>query len=91
MMPFDSEEEAVAIANDTPYGLAAYLQTADPERARRVSRRLRAGMVHINGTAQDWASPFGGYKQSGNGREGGRFGLEDFLEIKAVSGWSDAA
>ena len=91
MMPFDSEEEAVSIANDTPYGLAAYLQTTDPERARRVSRQLRAGMVHINGTSQDWASPFGGYKQSGNGREGGRFGLEDFLEIKAVSGWSDAA
>lgn len=84
LIPFDDEDQAIAIANDTPYGLAAYLQTGDPERAKRVSRRLRAGMVHINGAARPADAPFGGYKQSGNGREGGRWGLEDFLETKSV-------
>ncbi|MBN9671302.1 aldehyde dehydrogenase family protein [Roseibium aggregatum] len=86
MIPFDTEEDAIAIANDTPYGLAAYLQTGDPERARRVARKLRAGSVYINGGSPDWDVPFGGYKQSGNGREYGEFGLEDFLEVKAISG-----
>lgn len=86
MIPFDTEEEAIAIANDTPYGLAAYLQTQDPERAKRVSRKLRAGMVQINGTSRAPGSPFGGYKQSGNGREGGKWGLEDFLEVKLICG-----
>ncbi len=86
MIPFDSEEEAVAIANDTPYGLAAYVQTGDPERAKRVSRKLRAGMVQINGAPRAPGSPFGGYKQSGNGREGGRWGLEDFMEVKLICG-----
>ncbi|MCX8280767.1 aldehyde dehydrogenase family protein [Phyllobacterium sp. 0TCS1.6C] len=84
LIPFDSEEEAVEIANDTPYGLAAYVQTGDPERAERVASRLKAGMVHINGGPHRYGSPFGGYKQSGNGREGGVFGLEDFLEIKTI-------
>ena len=84
MIPFDSEEEAIQIANDTPYGLATYLQTGDQDRARRVSSRLRAGMVHINGGGHSYGSPFGGYKQSGNGREGGMHGLEDFQEFKTL-------
>jgi aldehyde dehydrogenase (NAD+) len=88
MIPFDSEEEAIEIANDTPYGLASYVQSGDLERARKVARRLRAGMVHLNGAAQASGSPFGGYKQSGNGREGGEHGLLEFLELKAVSGWA---
>lgn len=87
MMPFDSEEEAVAIANDTDYGLTNYIQTSNPERARRVARQLRSGMVDINGQSRSNASPFGGMKQSGNGREGGVWGLEEFLEVKAVGGW----
>ncbi|GAA0773190.1 aldehyde dehydrogenase family protein [Roseibium denhamense] len=86
MIPFESEEDAISIANDTPYGLAAYVQTGDPERAKRVSRKLRAGSVYINGASPDWDVPFGGYKQSGNGREYGQFGLEDFLELKAITG-----
>ncbi|BAI76215.1 aldehyde dehydrogenase (NAD+) (plasmid) [Azospirillum sp. B510] len=84
IIPFDGEEEAIEIANDTEYGLAAYIQTGDPARAERVASRLRAGMVHINGAPHRYGSPFGGYKQSGNGREGGRFGLEDFLEVKTL-------
>ena len=86
IIPFDDEEEAVAIANDTPYGLAAYAQTGSTERALRLSRSLRAGAVHINGGAYEYGSPFGGYKASGNGREGGEMGLEDFLETKMVHG-----
>lgn len=86
MIPFDTEEDAISIANDTPYGLAAYVQTGDAERAKRVSRKLRAGMIQINGTSRAPGTPFGGYKQSGNGREGGRWGLEDFLEVKLISG-----
>jgi aldehyde dehydrogenase (NAD+) len=84
IIPFDTEEEAIAIANDTAYGLAAYVQTGNPDRAERVAARLRAGMVHINGGPHRYGSPFGGFKQSGNGREGGIFGLEDFLEVKTV-------
>jgi len=86
IQPFDDEEEAVRLANDTPYGLAAYVQTKDSERARRVTKNLRAGGVHINGVNSSSGTPFGGYKQSGNGREGGHWGLEDFLEVKSVSG-----
>lgn len=86
IIPFDTEEDAIAIANDSPYGLAAYLQTGDPSRARRVARQLRAGAVHINGGAYEYGSPFGGYKQSGNGREGGSMGLEDYLETKILHG-----
>ena len=70
MIPFDTEEEAITLANDTPYGLAAYVQTGDEARAERVTRRLRAGMVQINGASRAAGSPFGGYKQSGVGREG---------------------
>ncbi|MEP1327666.1 aldehyde dehydrogenase family protein [Pseudophaeobacter sp.] len=84
VIPFDSEEDAIEIANDTPYGLAAYLQTGNPERAERVAARLRAGAVHINGGGFNYGSPFGGYKQSGNGREGGHMGLEDYLEVKTL-------
>ena len=91
MMPFDTEEEAIAIANDTDYGLTNYVQTTDPAKANRVARRLRSGMVDMNGQARSSGSPFGGYKQSGNGREGGVWGLEEFLEIKAVGGWEAEA
>jgi aldehyde dehydrogenase (NAD+) len=86
IIPFETEDEAIAIANDSPYGLAAYLQTGDPIRARRVARQLRAGAVHINGGVYEYGSPFGGYKQSGNGREGGMMGLEDYLETKILHG-----
>ena len=86
MMPFDSEDEAIELANDTPYGLAAYIQTDDPQRARRVARQLRAGMIQVNGAHRASGAPFGGYKQSGVGREGGVWGIEEFLEIKTVSG-----
>ena len=86
IIPFDSEEEAIEMANDTPYGLAAYIQTGDPARAERVAARLRAGAVHINGGGFNYGSPFGGYKQSGNGREGGLFGLEDYQEVKTLHG-----
>jgi aldehyde dehydrogenase (NAD+) len=88
IMSFETEEEAIAIANDTPYGLTNYVQTEDDERRRRVARRLRSGMVETNGQGFAKGSPFGGYKQSGNGREGGTYGLEEFLEVKAVSGWA---
>lgn len=91
MMPFDTEEEAIQIANDTPYGLTNYVQTNDGEKANRVARRLRSGMVDLNGQSRSAASPFGGYKQSGNGREGGPWGMEEFLEIKAIGGWSTKA
>ncbi|ASJ71568.1 3-succinoylsemialdehyde-pyridine dehydrogenase [Granulosicoccus antarcticus IMCC3135] len=88
MMPFDTEEEAIAIANDTDYGLTNYVQTGDAARANRLARRLRSGMVDMNGQARSSGAPFGGFKHSGNGREGGVWGLEEFLEVKAVGGWS---
>ena len=88
MIPFDTEEEAIAVANDTPYGLANYIQTGDGARANRVARALRSGMVEINGKPRGPGSPFGGMKQSGNGREGGAWGLSEFMEIKAVGGWA---
>lgn len=84
---FDSEGEAIELANDTEYGLANYIQTTDKDRANRVSRQLRSGMVEVNCKPFGAGFPFGGYKKSGNGREGGRFGLEEFLEIKVVSDW----
>ncbi len=88
IIPFDTEEQAIEIANDTPFGLTDYVQTQDSAKAARVARRLRAGMVEMNGQGRAAGAPFGGYKQSGNGREGGVWGLEDFLEVKAVSGWA---
>jgi len=87
MTPFDSEEEVIALANDTPYGLTNYVQTADKSRARRLARGLRSGMVEMNGKFGAPGTPFGGMKQSGTGREGGVWGLEEFLEVKAVSDW----
>ena len=90
MIPFKDEAEAVRIANDTPYGLAGYVQSGDMTRARRVARQIRAGSVYVNGAGQDYCSPFGGYKQSGNGREWGEFGLHDYLEIKVINGFEPA-
>ncbi|MEQ9261178.1 MAG: aldehyde dehydrogenase family protein [Roseovarius sp.] len=90
IMAFDTEEEGIAIANDTVYGLTNYVQTQDGARANRLARALRSGMVEMNGQGRGMGSPFGGMKQSGNGREGGKWGIEDFTEVKAVSGWSNA-
>lgn len=85
MIPFDTEDEAIALANASDFGLAAYLHTCDSDRARRVARRIRAGNIHVNGLALGKGSPFGGYKKSGNGRVGGQWSLENYLEIKAVT------
>ena len=85
VIPFDTEDEAVAIANDSPYGLAAFVQTGDEERAARVARRLRAGNVSVNGAAYDYDVPFGGMKRSGNSRENGFMGLEEYLDTKAIT------
>ncbi len=84
IIPFKDEAEAIKIANDTPYGLAAYIQTGDSVKAERVAMQLRAGAIHINGGEFNYGSPFGGYKQSGNGREGGSMGLEDYFEAKTL-------
>ncbi len=90
LTPFRDEEHAVELANATDYGLSGYVQSADVERARRVAGRMRTGMVHLNGAPTDASAPFGGYRQSGNGREWGRFGLEDYLEVKAIMGYGGA-
>ena len=87
IIPFTSEEEAVKISNDTSYGLTNYIQTTDKDKAHRVARQLRSGMIEINGQSFADGAPFGGYKQSGSGREGGTWGLEEYLEIKSISGW----
>lgn len=87
IIPFDSEEEAIQIANDSLYGLTHYVQTQDKQKAHRMAKALRAGMVEINGNSRGAGAPFGGYKQSGNGREAGIWGIDDFLEVKSVSGW----
>ncbi len=84
ILPFEDEDDAIAKANDTPYGLAAFIQTGDRERAERVARRLRAGAVHVNGKGMDYGAPFGGMKMSGIGREGGSLGLEEFQEPKTL-------
>src|SRR5580698_6851400 len=86
ILPYDSEEQAVQIANDTPYGLAAYVWSKDNLHARRIGAQIRAGQVTLNGAAGSMNTPFGGFKMSGNGREWGEFGLRDFLEVKAVIG-----
>ena len=87
IIPFESEDEAIAIVNDTSYGLGNYLQTEDKEKAHRVAKKLRSGCVYINGKVPDAGTPFGGYQQSGNGREGGNWGLEEYLEVKTITGW----
>jgi aldehyde dehydrogenase (NAD+) len=89
ILPYDSEEEAIRVANDTPYGLAGYVQSGDIKHARAVASRIRAGNVHINGASGGFDVPFGGFKQSGNGREWGAHGFTDFLEIKAVEGYGE--
>jgi len=89
VMPFDTEEEAIKIANDTPYGLTNYIQTQDKEKVKRVARKLRSGMVDVNGAGIAVDAPFGGFKHSGIGREAGEHGLEEFLEVKSVGGWNN--
>ena len=90
ILPYDSEEQAVELANDTVYGLSGYVQSGDQEHARKMAARLRTGNVHINGAGPDFSAPFGGYKQSGNGREWGDHGFAEFLEVKAVLGANPA-
>lgn len=87
LIPYEDEDDAVRIANDSPYGLSGFITSNNLERARRVAKRIRAGNVHINGARVDFSACFGGYKQSGNGREWGEAGLEEFLELKAVFGY----
>ena len=89
MIPYETEEEAIRVANDTPYGLAGYVQSGDMGHAREVASKIRAGNIHINGAAGGFEVPFGGFKQSGNGREWGHHGFTDFLEIKAVEGYGE--
>jgi len=88
IIPFENENEAISIANDTPYGLTNYIQTQDKEKVKRVARKLRSGMVDVNGVGIAVSSPFGGYKHSGIGREAGTEGLIEFLEVKTVGGWN---
>ena len=87
IIPFESEDEAVSIVNETSYGLGNYIQTQDQNKAKRVAKKLRSGGVYINGSSADPGTPFGGYRQSGNGREGGIWGLEEYLEVKTICGW----
>ena len=89
ILPYDDIEEAIRIANDTPYGLSAYVSCSDHGAARRIAARMRAGMVHINGAFLDSDAPFGGYKQSGNGREWGHHGIDEFLELKSIYGYDE--
>ena len=91
MIPYENEEDAVRIANDTPYGLSGFVSSADVERARRVAKRIRSGNVHINNARVDFGGCFGGYKQSGNGREWGEAGLAEFLELKSIFGYTPRA
>ena len=87
IMPYDSEAEAIAIANDSPYGLSGYVTSLSLERSRAVARQLRTGMVHLNGARADQAAPFGGYRQSGNGRDWGELGFDEYLESKSLFGY----
>jgi len=89
ILPYEDEEDAIRIANDTSYGLAGYVSSSNLDRARRVASRIRAGQILVNGAPPDFSAPFGGYKQSGNGREWGDYGFEEFLETKAVIGWGE--
>ena len=89
IIPYEDEDDAVRIANDTPYGLSGYVSSSNLDRARKVAARMRTGMVHINGAWADSASPFGGYKQSGNGREWGAHGIDEFLEVKSIYGYEE--
>lgn len=89
ILPYANEDEALRIANDTQFGLSSYVSSSSLERAQRVARKIRAGQVALNGAAPDFTAPFGGYKQSGNGREWGVFGFEEFLETKAIIGWTE--
>jgi aldehyde dehydrogenase (NAD+) len=89
IIPYENEEDAIRIANDTPYGLSGFVTSPNRERAARVAKRIRSGNVHINGARVDFGGSFGGYKQSGNGREWGEAGLEEFLELKAIFGYAD--
>ncbi len=91
IIPFETEDEALRIANDTPYGLTNFVQTGDPARAQRLARQLKSGMVEMNGRSRGAGAPFGGVKASGRAREGGHWGLEEFLEVKSISGWDGAA
>ena len=87
IIPFENEDEAVSVVNETTYGLGNYVQTQDKIKAKRVAKKLRSGGVYINGHSADPGTPFGGYRQSGNGREGGNWGLEEYLEVKTICGW----
>jgi aldehyde dehydrogenase (NAD+) len=91
IIAYEDEEDAVRIANDTVYGLSGYVSSASLDRARNVARRIRTGMVHLNGAALDNKAPFGGYKESGIGREWGHYGFDDFLEVKSIFGYNVAA
>jgi aldehyde dehydrogenase (NAD+) len=91
IIPYQNEDDAVRIANDTPYGLSGYVSSSDLDRARKIAARMRTGMVHINGAYLDSAAPFGGYKQSGNGREWGAHGIDEFLEVKSIYGYEEKA
>jgi aldehyde dehydrogenase (NAD+) len=91
MIAYEDEEDAIRIANDSVYGLAAFVSSGDLERARSVAKRIRAGNVHVNNARVDFGGCFGGYKQSGNGREWGEAGLAEFLELKAVFGYASVA
>ena len=90
IMSAKDETDAVRMANDTPYGLAGYVSAGTVERARKVGRQIRAGNVNLQGAPNERGAPFGGYKQSGNGREWGKFGIEEYLEVKAIAGYNAA-
>ena len=89
IIPYKDDDDAIRIANDTPYGLSGYVSSGNLDRARNVASQLRTGMVHINNSPLDFTAPFGGYKQSGNGREWGAFGIDEYLEIKSVYGFEE--
>ena len=89
IIPYDDEDDAVRIANDTPYGLSGYVSSSDLHRARKVASRMRTGMVHINNAWLDANAPFGGYKHSGNGREWGAHGMDEYLEVKSIYGYEE--